>query len=128
MKIGQFTDMYCQDILQEASKKQSLLGIDDELPCDEVVIDDSGNKMKVVYSETRRIPVLDIIDLDRSEFAKIYPTASDLETYDNYINSIVILEGEEALECIRHSVRNELQRIREFSETNGDSIDSRMDY
>lgn len=127
MKLGQFIDTYCQDILEESNQRKSYLGADDGLPYDDIVQDESGRPMKVVYSATRRIPIADILDSDRSEFAKVYSTPSDLETYDNYLNSIILMEGEEALEVIRKSVRNEMARIREFAKENGGSLASRMD-
>ena len=101
MKLGQFIDEYCQDIIDQKNVRQSYLGKDDGLPCDEIVEDDSGQMMKVVYSATRRIPVMDILEMDRNEFAKVYSSESDLETYDRYCDAFIILEGEEALDAMR---------------------------
>lgn len=127
MKLGQFMDMYCQDLIEQSKQRQTYLGTDDGLPYDEIVEDDSGNPMKVVYSPTRRIPIVDILDMSKDEFAKVYSSPGDLETYENYCNSIVIMEGEEALEAIRKTVRSEMNRLREFAQNNGDSLSSRMD-
>ncbi len=127
MKLGQFIDTYCQDLLEQSRQRKLYLGADDGLPCDEIVEDDSGNPMKVVYSPTRRIPIVDILDMDKNDFCKIYSSPGDLETYENYCNSIIIMEGEEALEAIRKTIRSEMDRLREFAKTNGDSISSRFD-
>lgn len=127
MKLGQFIDTYCQDLLEQSRQRKLYLGADDGLPCDEIVEDDSGNPMKVVYSPTRRIPIVDILDMDKDDFCKIYSSPGDLETYENYCNSIIIMEGEEALEAIRKTIRSEMDRLREFAKTNGDSISSRFD-
>lgn len=127
MKLGQFIDTYCQDLLEQSRQRKLYLGADDGLPCDEIVEDDSGNPMKVVYSPTRRIPIVDILDMDKNDFCKIYSSPGDLETYENYCNSIIIMEGEEALEVIRKTIRSETDRLREFAKTNGDSISSRFD-
>ena len=97
MKIGEFVDKYCQDIVQKSQEIDAVMA-DDGLPYDEIVEDESGSKMKVVYSANRRIPIRDIIEMERKDFAKIYSSPDDLETYDRYCDSIILLEGEEALQ------------------------------
>lgn len=127
MKIGEFVDKYCQDIVKKSLEIQSVFN-DDGLPYDDIVEDESGSPMKVVYSANRQIPVRDILELDRTEFAKVYKGVDDLETYDRYCDSIILLEGEEALTEIRNNVRKEMDRIRSFADSSlGKSISSRMD-
>lgn len=127
MKIGEFVDKYCQDIVQKSQEIDAVMA-DDGLPYDEIVEDESGSKMKVVYSANRRIPIRDIIEMERKDFAKIYSSPDDLETYDRYCESIILLEGEEALQEIRNNVKREMERVKSFADSAlGKTLGSCMD-
>lgn len=99
----------------------------DDFPYDEIITDESDTPFKVVYSETRRIPIWDILQMERQEFAKVYPAPSDLETYDNYCNSVILLEGEEALSEIRNTIRRELESIKNFGKGEEVGLASNLD-
>lgn len=126
MKLGEFCDKYCQDILARHQKAEKLFMADD-FPYDEIITDESDTPFKVVYSETRRIPIWDILQMERQEFAKVYPAPSDLETYDNYCNSVILLEGEEALSEIRNTIRRELESIKNFGKGEEVGLASNLD-
>lgn len=123
MKLGEFVDKYCEDIVLKAQTKSIFVG-DDELPYDDIIEDVSGSKTKIVYSANKEIPIWDILGSNRDEFAKMYPSPDDLETYDRYCNSVILLEGEEALNELRNRVLAEINAVKSFSST---ELSSRLD-
>lgn len=72
--------------------------------------------MKVVYCGEKAIPINDILSMSKSDFARVYPDFECRDLYDKYIESLIMLEGEDALNHIRSVLDQERQRIKEFSE------------
>ena len=87
-----------------------------DLPYDDEIEDDSGELMKVVYCGEKAIPINDILSMSKSDFARVYPDFECRDLYDKYIESLIMLEGEDALNHIRSVLDQERQRIKEFSE------------
>ena len=113
MRIREFIDKYCMDIVKEAEQRKSLMDTDD-LSYDNIIEEPDGSLIKIVYAGEEEIPVLDIITLDKKDFLKIHPSFAASRTYDQYIESIVILEGEEALEHMRNQMLREQERIANY--------------
>lgn len=114
MLMPEFVQTYCSDLV-------SLYGSADStdkfnLPCDDTIEDDSGEKVQVVYCGKQAIPVLDIVTLDEDDFAQIYPSFEARELYKSYLDTIKILDGEEALNHIRNEMRREQERVKTFSQ------------
>lgn len=116
MLIHEFIVEYCQDIVETYTATHSKLLDSFDLPYDDEVEDDSGELMKVVYCGEKAIPVNDILSMSKSDFARVYPDFECRDLYDKYIESLVMLEGEDALNHIRSVLDQERQRIKEFSE------------
>lgn len=117
MKIAEFVDKYCADI-KALYKERSRLLDNYDLPFDDEIEDDAGQRLQVVYAGDIAIPVADIITSTREDFARLYPSFECRELYDRYVNSLIMLEGEEALNHIRGSMKREQDRVRAFSVDN----------
>lgn len=116
MLIHEFIVEYCQDIVETYTTTHSKLLDSFDLPYDDEIEDDSGELMKVVYCGEKAIPINDILSMSKSDFARVYPDFECRDLYDKYIESLVMLEGEDALNHIRSVLDQERQRIKEFSE------------
>lgn len=115
MKLNEFIELYCKDIIINKKKQADLLD-DDDFPYDDIIYDEDENPVKVVYSPAGDIPINDILGLDRSEFAKAYPSHGYLFAYDRYVDSIIILEGEEALLRIRNMMTEQQREIELYAQ------------
>lgn len=116
MLIHEFIVEYCQDIVETYTTTHSKLLDSFDLPYDDEIEDDSGELMKVVYCGEKAIPINDILSMSKSDFARVYPDFECRDLYDKYIESLIMLEGEDALNHIRSVLDQERQRIKEFSE------------
>ena len=116
MLIHEFIVEYCQDIVETYTATHSKLLDSFDLPYDDEIEDDSGELMKVVYCGEKAIPINDILSMSKSDFARVNPDFECRDLYDKYIESLVMLEGEDALNHIRSVLDQERQRIKEFSE------------
>lgn len=116
MLIHEFIVEYCQDIIETYTATHSKLLDSFDLPYDDEIEDDSGELMKVVYCGEKAIPINDILSMSKSDFARVYPDFECRDLYDKYIESLIMLEGEDALNHIRSVLDQERQRIKEFSE------------
>lgn len=81
---------------------------------DEIITEEDGTKVPVINTVNYQIPLMDILGLSRSEFAKPWPYQECLEAYDTYVSNLSILEGEDALAAIRKQVTLEQERIKFF--------------
>lgn len=116
MLIHEFIVEYCQDIVETYTATHSKLLDSFDLPYDDEIEDDSGELMKVVYCGEKSIPINDILSMTKADFARVYPDFECRDLYDKYIESLIMLEGEDALNHIRSVLDQERQRIKEFSE------------
>ena len=116
MLIHEFIVEYCQEIVETYTATYSNLLDSFDLPYDDELEDDSGELMKVVYCGEKAIPINDILSMSKSDFARVYPDFECRDLYDKYIESLIMLEGEDALNHIRSVLDQERQRIKEFSE------------
>lgn len=116
MLIHEFIVEYCQDIVETYTATHSKLLDSFDLPYDDEIEDDSGELMKVVYCGEKAIPINDILSMSKSDFARVYLDFECRDLYDKYIESLIMLEGEDALNHIRSVLDQERQRIKEFSE------------
>lgn len=116
MLIHEFIVEYCQDIVETYTATHSKLLDSFDLPYDDEIEDDSGELMKVVYCGEKAIPINDILSMSKSDFARVYPDFECRDLYDKYIESLIMLEGEDALNHIRSVLDQERQRIKGFSE------------
>lgn len=110
MRIYAFAEIYCQDIIDNQKKLAALVDLS-EFPHDDIIDDDDGNKIPVVFVDGNAIPISDFITMDRDDFLVIYKTQGCPEAFDNYVSALTILEGEEALSKIRSMVLNETKRL-----------------
>lgn len=117
MEMKEFIDKYCPE-LRTLSKKMEKTSPLEELPNDGIMIDDSGERIPYVLCEGNEIPIMDIITMSEDDFARQYPSMEARELYKNYIDSLVIYDGPEAISHIRNSLVQEQKRVKAFSESN----------
>ena len=112
MRIYEFIDKYCQDLVEKRRKMDTLISLE-EFPHDDVVEDEDGVKVPVVIVDGNPIPVSDFLTMDKKDFLNAYKTPGCEEAFDNYVSALVILEGEEALLKIRNAILRETARLEE---------------
>lgn len=112
MRIYAFIDKYCQDLIENYRKTESLISLEG-FPHDDVITDEDGARVPVVLVDGVSIPVYDFLTLDRKDFLIAYNTPGSAEAFDNYVSALTILEGEEAVSRIRNAILKETQRLAE---------------
>lgn len=94
MKIGEFLKVYCQDImdLYNKYKDSNILSKD----YDEIIEDEDGNPIKVVWADSIPIDIEDFFSIDEEEFSIRYPGPTALKVREQYLKQFKIVEGFEA--------------------------------
>lgn len=110
MKIYEFIDKFCPDIVKAAHDRRKLIDFQD-YPYDEIIEDSKGVAVPVVYIDGVAVPVMEFFTTSREDFVKLYKMQSAGEAYDNYIRNFEILEGEEALSKVRMAMQAESERL-----------------
>lgn len=103
MRIFEFIDKYCSDLVEAHKRKAKLVDLA-EFPHDYTVTDVEGNVIPVINIDGVDVPIHDVFTLDRQDFIAIYKLPTAAEAYDNYVGNLEILEGEEALSRIRNQI------------------------
>lgn len=110
MRIYEFMDKYCQDLITEHHEKKDLIDLA-QFPHDGFDTDDEGSKIAVVYSGGHNIPVQDFFTLRRDDFLSVWKHAEAAETFDNYVAGLEILEGIDVINKIRNQILAERKRL-----------------
>ena len=105
-------DKYCQDLIEEYKQKKELIDFS-EFIHDEIITDPAGNKVPIIYIDGLQVPIADIITMDKETFVKVYTTPNAAEMYDNYMRTLIVLEGEEVLNGVLASIRREHDRLQQ---------------
>ena len=113
MKIFEFIDKYCSDLVKESEVKKDMVDLS-EFMHDDIIEDiETGAMIPIVYVDALPIPVMDFIVMDLKDFLYLHNTPTAEETYKAYMENLNILEGEEALYEIREQILAERKRIQE---------------
>ena len=115
MFIQEFARVFCDDILARA-KELSVDSLFSDFPYDDIIYDEDGAAVKVVNSHSAQIPLIDILALNRNEFAKLHPDEDSMNVFDRYLSSIEMFEGEEAINRVRDAIRREMDRLDSFAD------------
>ena len=110
MRIFQFIDEYCKDLVEDVKRKKSLVDLS-EFPHDGFSEDVEGNKIPVVYVDGESVPISDFFTLDKNDFVHTWKLPSAGEIYDEYINVVEITEGADALNRIRNAILLEKKKL-----------------
>lgn len=110
MKIFQFISEHCQDLVDAAKLKRSLVDLG-EYPHDDVIIDSEGSRVPVVFVDGNNIPVADFFTMEKADFCNAWKTPSASEAYDNYISALCILEGSDVIDRIRNAILAETETL-----------------
>jgi uncharacterized protein YqkB len=106
LRIFEFIDKYCKDLVEDAKKKAALIDLS-EFPHDGIESDIEGNQIPVVYVDSIGVPVSDFLTLDKVDFISTHKLPSAAEAYDNYVSALEIIEGEDVINHIRKSMEQE---------------------
>lgn len=117
MKIQEFIDIYCPEIRERAQELAKTCDLE-EFPNDGVDVDESGEKIPYVLCNGDKIPIADIIANTEEDFARLYPDMECRELYKQYVDALIIMDGEDALNHIRNAMVKEQARVKAFSEDN----------
>lgn len=110
MTIYAFVDQYCKDLVEKHQKKKELVDLA-EFPHDGVDIDADGKEVAVVYSGGYSIPVQDFFTLRRPDFLRVWTHAEAADTFDNYVEGLIIIEGDDVINRIRNKILAEQNRL-----------------
>ena len=110
MRIHEFMDKYCQDLIEKSRERSKLVDLE-TLPHDGIEYDIEGNAVPVVYVDNMTIPVHDFVTEDRSDFIKLHVTPSAGEAFDNYISALEIIEGVDVINKLRKAMEAEKENI-----------------
>lgn len=115
MRIFEFIDKYCSEIVKAAREKKELLDLT-AFPFDDFMTDNDGVTYPAILVDTILIPIEDIFTLNRDDFVRIHTVPHAGEAYDNYVANLCILEGEDAVSHIRLVLQAESRRVKESVE------------
>lgn len=110
MKIFQFIEKYCQDLVDEAKIRKKLVDLS-EYPHDSTIEDVEGNTIPVVFIDGESVPIIDIITMDKVDFLRVWKLPSASEDFDNYLSLLEILDGEDAVSRIRNAIASAAAEI-----------------
>lgn len=110
MFIYTFIEQYCQDIMTDVRARKQTIDLT-EFPYDEMITDSEGKKYPAINIDGVFVPINDIFTMERDDFVKEWKLPSALESYNNYMANMDVLEGEEAVAKIRLALRREVDRI-----------------
>lgn len=110
MRIYEFIDKYCKDLVDESKERKSLIDLA-EFPHDDTIIDVEGNTIPVVIIDGESVPVADFLTMFKDDFLHVWKLPGAEVAYDNYIGALEVLEGEEALSRIRNSILAERAKL-----------------
>lgn len=103
MKIFQFMEEYCQDLLQADKERKELLDMT-VFPHDGVEQSPDGKDVPVVYVGDLSVPVSEFFTMSRDDFLYTYKDPKAAECYDNYVSALEIIEGEDVINMVRNSI------------------------
>lgn len=111
MYIQEFIGKYCRDLLQTNKMERSMYDIGDELEYDHIVYDIDNKPIRVIQIDNLEVPVMDIILMDKESFLHCYKAPHAEVIYDNYLQSLSFLHGEEALAYLRNKIKEETDKL-----------------
>lgn len=100
MKIPEFIQIYCKDIIDDVSANGDFIASDD-YSYDEYVEDEFGKLEKAIFVGENPILVKDILFLCEKDFIHKYSKQDELNARNNYLKSFIILYGEDVLKKTR---------------------------
>lgn len=110
MNIQTYATVKCRDIIERAKALRTFDDLGD-FPYDEIVVSDEGVPVRVVNTSAGNIPIVDILGLQRDQFATEYPSEEELDAYDRYVSMFTIIEGAEVLHQVRNTIAREQARM-----------------
>ena len=103
MRVFEFIDKECKDLVEVAKKKRDLVDFG-EYPHDDIIYDSDDKPVPVVLVNTRPIPVIDFFTMDKEDFVKAWKVPGADVAYDNYISMLNVLEGPDVINVVRNKI------------------------
>lgn len=110
MRIFQFIEDYCKDLVEKHKIKSELVDLS-AFPHDGVVTDIEGKEIPVVYVDGESIPVVDFFTMDKKDFLHTWKLPSAEIAFDRYLSAVEILEGSDAINRVRNAMEAERARL-----------------
>lgn len=110
MKIFEFIDKFCQDLVQAQKERAALIDLS-EFPHDGFIHDVSGAKVPCILIDGESVPVNDIFSMDVEDFVKAWKLPSARKEYTNYMSLVTVLEGEDVINRVRNQMEAEKARL-----------------
>lgn len=110
MRIYQFIDAYCKDLVENNRKKKSMINLS-SFPHDAEIIDAEGKSIPVVFVDGENVPISDLFTMDKEDFTNTWKLPSAGEVYDAYLGVLEVLEGADALNRVRTSILTEQEKL-----------------
>lgn len=103
MKIYEFMEKYCQDLLEKDKQRKELIDMT-TFPHDGIEQSPDGRDVPVVYVGNLSVPVSEFLCMTKADFTYVYKDPMAAECYDNYVSALEIIEGEDVINMIRNRV------------------------
>lgn len=116
MLIAEFEEAYCSDILSKKKKTSSTLIDWTTLPYQEIITNDEGEKIPVVWIDGEPVYNRDFLEMERDEFIHVHKTPSAGVMFDRYTSEFEFIEGAEILTYYQNKAREEKARLLEDAE------------
>lgn len=113
MKIFEFIDKYCDDLVKASNIKKDLIDLT-EFQHDLVIEDpETGESIPAVLVDSIPVPVQDFLTMDLKDFVALHNTPEAAQIYEMYMESICAIEGEDVVSEISRRILAERARINE---------------
>lgn len=112
MRIFQFIDEYCKDLVEEHNQQKKFIDLSEYIH-DDVISDADGNLVPVIYIDGNPVPIKDILSMHKDDFIHAYNYPSSALMYDSYLQNFEIFEGKEVLSMVRDKIKSTIEKLQE---------------
>ena len=113
MRIGEFVEKYCKDLLELRREADSLITLS-EFPHDCEITDSSGRNVPAINVGGTAIPLVEIFTNTKDDFCYQFKDVSGAEeAYDNYMRAVTLLEGPDVILITRRNLELQQKKLAE---------------
>lgn len=121
MRIFQFIEEYCQDLLEADRARKELIDMT-IFPHDGIEQSPDGKDVPVVYVGDLVVPVSEFFTMSKDDFLYTYKDPQAEECYDNYVSALEIIEGEDVINQVRNSIMAAKEDLPTLNTGNSDVV------
>lgn len=107
--MREFKKKYCSDLIERAKELANSEFITKDY--DDIIEDDYGDPVKVLYAGGETINLDDMFGMDDADYAATYKSQEALELRKKYLSQFVIIEGLDILNYVSKQMEDELAKI-----------------